>query len=396
MAVTMNKRELQSAIQKMDATQFLEWNADNLATKALRPEDYSFRQLFEATVDGGAELLELYASQTGGLIRLVEAGAVDTSLFKNVSGQIVYSAVLQGYEQPAFIGDKLARTIPTRFDGEKIPGITEIGDQAGTVREGEDYPRAGVSEDWVETPQTTKRGMIVEITKETLIFDRTNMILERARKVGEWLGVNKEKRIIDVALGVTNNWKPQGTTTNTYSNSNSSGLHNFDNLANTNALENYSDINAVQQLIEAITDPHTGEPVIITANQLMCTTALAYTARNIINGTNIELSPNSNAGTSMVIQHVPPSVAVGQQIEILTNPWVSARMTAGSVNTSSWYFGDFRKAFAYMEVWPITVVQAPPSNDAEFQRDIVTQFKVSERGVAAVLDPRYVALNAPT
>jgi hypothetical protein len=55
-----------------------------------------------------------------------------------------------------------------------------------------------------------------------------------------------------------------------------------------------------------------------------------------------------------------------------------------------WFLGDFQKAFAYMENWPITVTQAPPNSEAEFAQDIVFRFKASERGAAAVLDPRHV------
>ena len=55
-----------------------------------------------------------------------------------------------------------------------------------------------------------------------------------------------------------------------------------------------------------------------------------------------------------------------------------------------WFIGDFRKAFAYMENWPITVTQSPPSSEAEFNQDIVVRFKASERGAAAVINPRYV------
>ena len=55
-----------------------------------------------------------------------------------------------------------------------------------------------------------------------------------------------------------------------------------------------------------------------------------------------------------------------------------------------WFLGDFRKAFAYMENWPITVTQAPRGSEAEFSQDIVLRFKASERGAAAVIDPRYV------
>ena len=43
-----------------------------------------------------------------------------------------------------------------------------------------------------------------------------------------------------------------------------------------------------------------------------------------------------------------------------------------------------------MENWPITVTQAPPNSEAEFSQDIVLRFKASERGAAAVLDPRCV------
>jgi len=55
-----------------------------------------------------------------------------------------------------------------------------------------------------------------------------------------------------------------------------------------------------------------------------------------------------------------------------------------------WFIGDFKKAFAYMENWPITVTQSPPGSEAEFNQDIVVRFKASERGAAAVINPRHV------
>jgi hypothetical protein len=58
-----------------------------------------------------------------------------------------------------------------------------------------------------------------------------------------------------------------------------------------------------------------------------------------------------------------------------------------------WFVGDFRRAFAYMENWPITVTQAPLGSEAEFNNDVVLRFKASERGAAAVLNPRYVVKN---
>ena len=58
-----------------------------------------------------------------------------------------------------------------------------------------------------------------------------------------------------------------------------------------------------------------------------------------------------------------------------------------------WFLGDFKKAFAYMENWPITVTQSADNSEADFNQDIVIRFKASERGAAAVLNPRYVVKN---
>ncbi|NQU23628.1 MAG: hypothetical protein HQ567_20285, partial [Candidatus Nealsonbacteria bacterium] len=54
---------------------------------------------------------------------------------------------------------------------------------------------------------------------------------------------------------------------------------------------------------------------------------------------------------------------------------------------------DFRKAFAYMENWPITVTQSPLGSEAEFSQDVVVRFKASERGAAAVINPRFVVCS---
>ena len=78
------------------------------------------------------------------------------------------------------------------------------------------YPNLGFGEDYIETPSTTKRGFIVPVTKEAIFFDRTHLVLSRAAEVGELLGLNKEKRLVDLVIGATNNYKWKGTAYNTY------------------------------------------------------------------------------------------------------------------------------------------------------------------------------------
>ena len=87
-------------------------------------------------------------------------------------------------------------------------------------------------------------------------------------------------------------------------------------------------------------------------------------------------------------------------LQVVTSPiayqlLVGSGLTATQVN-DYWYVGDFKRAFAYMENWPITVTQAPLNSEAEFNQDIIVRYKASERGAAAVMNPRYVVWNYNT
>lgn len=367
-----------------DAPQRAEWD---MLVEAIRDHSVDFGQLsirnaFTSLVEDGHELLRDFGPQTAGnrSVLLREAG-VDTSAFANISGQIVYSEVMAAYNLPVFIGPRLARNVPTEFDGEKIPGITGLGDAAESVGEGQPYPAIGVSETWVETPPTIKRGFVVPVTKEALFFDRTAQLLDRCRQTAQSVAINKEKRILDAVLGVTTLYRRNGAAAiATYSDAGGG----FDNLAASNALTDYTDIDAARVLFEAITDPDTGEPIVVNPNQILLPSSLLATAANILNATEVRRHTASAAFTT-----ISASPLLYQNLEVLSNQWVTARLAAASVATTTWFIGDFQAAFAYMENWPITTSEAPPNSEMEFTHDIVARFKVSERGAVACRDPRY-------
>ena len=69
-----------------------------------------------------------------GGVSVLEAGdGVDVTAFLNITGQVIYSKIMEAYTQEAFVVSKLVDTIPTRLDGEKIPGIARIADQVDEV-----------------------------------------------------------------------------------------------------------------------------------------------------------------------------------------------------------------------------------------------------------------------
>jgi hypothetical protein len=374
----INYRELQRRYELDGAQATVSHLREALEAKDLAPESFSLRDLFEAVVPDGREAIGLLDPRSqGNTINLLEANsAVDTSAFSNITGQIVYSKVMEAFEMASALGNELCTTIPTRFNGERIPGIGQMGDKAETVDEGQPYPLVGLNEDYIDTPVTVKKGLIVPVTKEAVFFDRTNLVLMRAAEVGEWLGVNKEKRIVDIATGTANNFKWKGTAYNTYQASTP-----WVNVQASNALVDWTDVEALELLFDGMTDPSSGDHLIVRPDAVLLPSALKHTAERVFLPHNIRFGDGASNTTAYYTNN-----PIGGQYKILSGP----RVKASTNSATTWFFGNFKKAFAYMENWPITVVQAPPNSEDEFNRDIVAKYKASERGVAAVIQPRCV------
>ena len=366
---------------------------EGLETRQIDLARVSIRSLFEDFIPGGREIVDSWNPRHGGGgISLTEAaGAIDTAQFSNITGQIVYTRILQAFAAEEYVFSKIVPNVPTQFNGEKIAGISRIGDEAQVVPEGRPYPLVGVSEDYIQTPQTLKRGMIDALTKEAVFFDRTGVLLSRCGEVGEFLGLNKEKRLIDAFLdqNVTThryNWK--GTTYASYQ----SASPWVNVIASGNALADWTSVDAAEQVMAAIRDPWTGEPIMIQPKDLVVSRSKLYTARRVVTATEIEVVTPGFATSGAPTKTVTPNPI--QSYRIISSQLLGARMSLASEAASDWFIGDVARAVNYMENFPLTVVQAPTNSEAEFQRDIVMQWKASERGAAAVVEPRVLVRSS--
>jgi hypothetical protein len=349
----------------------------------LKPHDFSLRDMAEALTPDGGEWVRSLDPRSGGGTALLEASdGVDASAFLNVASQLVYSKIMESYTQDAFALSRLVETIPTRLDGEKIPGATRLADDIDEVRPGMPYPSLGFGEDYIETPNTSKRGFIVPVTREAIFFDRTHLVLSRAAEVGELLGLNKEKRLIDLLIGSVNNYKWQGTVYNTYQTATP-----WINVKSGNELVDWTNVDGAEQLFAEILDPATGEPVLVQSTTVLVMPAYRHAAHRVFNAAEIRFAPGGAATTTVSTNPLGSYQVVESRLAYRR---VLGSGVAATDAKKWWFIGDFSKAFAYMENWPITVNQAPANSEAEFTQDIVARFKASERGAAAVLNPRYI------
>jgi hypothetical protein len=385
--VNIKYRELKRRYELDGAQKTVDHLSESLREKHLKPEDFSIRDLAETLVPDGPQWVRLLDPRAGGSVNVLEAGdGVDVTAFLNITGQVIYSKIMEAYTQEAFVMSKLVEHVPTRLDGEKIPGVARIADQVDEVHPGMPYPHLGFGEDYIETPSTTKRGFIVPVTKEAIFFDRTHLVLARAAEVGEILGLNKEKRLLDLLVGVTNNYKWRGTAYDTYQASTP-----WINVITSNALVDWTNVDAAEQLFADILDPNTGEPVLISANTVLVMPAYRHAAHRVFNAAEIHYEAFGAATNTIAANPLG-------NYKVVESRLAYRRLLASGVSASDakkyWFIGDFRKAFAYMENWPITVTQSPPGSEADFNNDIVVRFKASERGAAAVMNPRYVVKSS--
>ena len=380
---TINYRELRKRHELDGPEQTASHLSEALREGHLKPEDFSIRDLAEGLIPHGHEWVRMLDPRNGSGVNLTEsADGVDATAFLNVAGQVVYSKILESYEQEAFAASKMIETIPTRLDGEKIPGAAALPDDATEVAPGMPYPHVGFGEDYVETPSTTKHGLIVPVTKEAIFFDRTHLILSRAAEVGELLGLNKEKRVLDMIVGNTNPYNWKGTTYDTYQ-----AATPWINLQASNELVDWTDVDTAEGLLADILDPNTGEPVLVRPDAALVTPAYRHAANRVFNATEIAYTGSGVATTTTSANPLG-------RYDVVESRLAYRRIISGGVAAADakkyWFLGNFRKAFAYMENWPITVTQSPLGSEADFNQDLVVRFKASERGAPAVLNPRYV------
>lgn len=354
-------------------------------------DDISFRDIFEAVVPEGHEALqEMKSRRKGGNSLFVEAGgtAIQTADFSNIIGQISYADVLKNFDpdENGYIGEKLLTVIPaTTGQKEMIPGVTLIGDQAERVGENDDYPTAGIGEQFIVLPEIYKYGFIMNITEETLFEDKTGLVLQNFNKVAEAMAINLEKERLNTVLGVTSSYSRNGGAVQaTYGNTHTNG--DGDNLIGSNPLTDRTAFNNAKLYFNNLTDPDTGEPISIGRDfQVVVPDALEWTLGDILTARGYATDPVRSA-TAVSMMTDNPIFMGGRSYEPLSNLYVS--LTTGDDTT--WFIGNFKKAFVERTIYPSTVEMQDRTSDLAFSKDIIARIKVKRRSVPGVRDWRYV------
>jgi len=292
--------------------------------------------------------------------------AVGTGAFTKITGALINSKVIEGYNSVAAIGGELTTTVPSRLQTETVAGI---GDTAlvELVAEGAPYKSSAIVEKYVTIPNY-KYGRIIDVTEELIYFDQTGQVLVRARTIGEGAAYYKEKLIVEGVQDVNSNvYRPAGVATALYSSTNA-------NLQTSNAFD-AAGLAAIMKLAHQQTSDSDdtkyilvdllGKPLLVPVDLMEEAWELAF-------------GP----------EHPETAQRARNYWQGKFRPMTSQFITAQSSTT--WYWGDFASCFWWMEVWPLTVLSAKAGHEDEFNRDIKAKYKTRFFGGVGAVEYRKV------
>lgn len=328
---------------------------DAINKDEIKPSEFSIKELFEAFVTRDVQ------------------EAVGTGDFVKITGALINKAVIDGYEGAVGIGDQLVTTIPGKLKKETITGFTALL-YPQQVPEGKDYESSGFEEKYV-TVQSLKYGRIVGITEEMIQGDQTHSVIIRAKTLGERCKDMKEKLIVQGVIDVNSTvWRPSDSPLALYANASTTTAHDADNLAASNPF-GASGLSAIEKLAHAMTDDSheknyigvslIGKPLLVPVDLMEEAWELSATPTH---PETAERASNYWKG-----KFVP-----------MTSPWITAN------SSSTWYWGDFRRDFVWVDIFPLQTLVEKPGAPSAFDSDVPFRFKVRLFGGIGAIDFRHV------
>lgn len=318
---------------------------------------------------------------------------LSSNAFQVITGELISSAVIEGYNNTdGLIGDQLVRVVPVKMRNTKIAGFSAIGGPL-EVKEGMPYEETGFDEKYITTRES-KKGRIVSLNEELVLFDQTGMVRENAMELGIQCRHERERTIvrgaIDADASTSPVYRPSGTGESLYATDGSN--FNYIGVGNTtagsafqaaSALQDWTDLDLVRRYraTEVKDDRIDGTQRAITGINtgltLLVPESLVGVADMIVNATEIRRDGTNERTTAA-------SPVRGMVNRILSSPVLD------EVSVADYYLGNFQRQFIWTEIWPIQTFTQGANSEAAFERDTIFRYKVRYYGGISAKDSRYV------
>ena len=353
----------------------------------IQTKDFSFRQMFEELVD---------VPLSADVVQIAEA--INTSAFPTFASTILHKDIIKEYEAQVANYEFLVSESKARLTNrEKIGGFESMDNEPQRRPEAMAYEETAFGEKYWEVIMSDF-GRMISVTRETIYEDHTNEVMNRARNIGRAAGQHKARMIVQTleclprtAFNETafQGAIYKGTALNQaqmYSDDHSAidGVVN-DNLAATNALATYQNIDNAMQLFSAMVDEG-GNKINITPSILLVPRALAVTAYNIMNTTTYMFSGgDSTSGAEPVMNPTLNPIRALGNFRVIDTTYLA--------NNTTWYLGEPKDQMKWLTVYPPATASQGANSELAFTNQIVARFRFSYHGGVGHSDYRHIVRN---
>jgi len=321
------------------------------------------------------------------------AEALNSSAFPTIAQKVIHKDIIDAYELHKGNVDVLVReSQATKVDEELVVGF-EAGDtELQLRRQGMAYEETDFGEkNWKIT--MADFGRMISLTREVIFEDRTAEVMSRARDIGRSAGAHRARMIVQTVEGTARTAMEESSfqgciykgtaksASDLYSNDHDTAFdgQTNDNLAASNALADYTDIDAVYQLFNGMVD-ESGEAIDIMPNAILIPNALKATAMKILKSDLLIAKGNTDA--SNIGTYNPVKDLGADNLAI-----VSSRYLA---DTTTWYMGDFPKQILALNVFAPQTASQGVNSELAFTNQIVARFRFSMHWGLGHTDYRYI------
>lgn len=356
------------------------WRTDEKGNRVqeFAPERFSVRELWEALVGPVNQTLEKAGGHRAGFLSPLREEQ-SSQAFAYVTGHILSRKVQDAYDlllAQGSVVSALTTPMASRMRTERVSGFQAFG-SAYDVPEGKEYPETGTTDKAFENPEPMKRGLRIEVTEETVLFDQTGQALTRCSRIADTLFNDRESRGMYAIQDLTGykSYYPvvanSPTQTDLYRASAGTAYYNYTiNQTAANALADWTDINNALAIFAAMTD-EASRKIVVRPTDVLVPYALWATLLNILGVTNM-VSGSAYIGPN-------PLTFIGMSA---LRPFYSPFMN----DTTTWFIGDFRRQFTERVIWPIQTVLIGPDP----KKDILVGYRARYKSQVEADDDKYV------
>lgn len=315
--------------------------------------------------------------------------------FATITSTLISSKMIEAYEAVPSVADTLMTLMPNQtLRNQRLAGLTHIAAPDDEVLEGHPYPETDFSEKYVTTSET-KRGRILRLSEELMIFDQTGECYRRAAMLGTALKGEMERRKIrlltdaDAGSG-TYVYRPSGTGVTLYNTNGSlmnyigsGGVTGFNSavpLTDWTALDTvrkYRATKVTDDRIDGTARPISG----INSNlTLLVPEGKRSTANTIVYPTQVGYEPSSSGG----VQYQYNQPIAGFISRVVSSPFVD------EIDMADYYVGDFNRQFVWTEIWPLRTAVQGRDSESGFNQDLIFSIKASYYGGLSAVDSVFV------